>query len=380
MSGDPAQEYFSDGLTEEIITAISKVPALFVIARNSTFTYKGKPVKVKQVSEALGVKYVLEGSVRKSGDKVRVTAQLIDAIRGHHLWAERYERDLKDLFTLQDELTLKIVRSLFEHGLYHLPLIKRKTTHKLQAYLKWLKGSFLLVSGNKESNALARGMFKEAIAIDRDYPLPYEGLAWTHLMDVWLGSSKSPKQSIGYAFKLAKKAIDMDDSVATRSHILLCNLYTLKRQYDKAIPEGERAIELNPNSNLAYDQLAHCLNFSGRPKDAITLCEKAIRLNPICVSGYFPLAIAYRDSGRYKEAIAACNKVLNLRPNHINARTCLTSCYSLSGREKEARVEALKVLRINRNFSLDFIAKTIPYKNQVHLKFVIDSLRKAGLK
>jgi adenylate cyclase len=380
MSGDPKQEYFSDGLTEEIITALSRVPQLFVIARNSTFTYKGKAVKIKQVAEDFGVQYVLEGSVRKSKDRIRITAQLIDALNGRHLWAERYDRDFKGIFVLQDEVTLKILRSLLaEVGIEQKESIRRKITENLESYLKVLQGRKYLQNFNPKSNAMAHQVAKEVIALDPNCAAGPLLLAWAHLEDVWLGSSKSPPQSLDRAMELAKKSICLDESL-DRAYLGLSQIYLLKRQHDKAIAEGERAIDLNPNSAMAYEELANCLNFAGRPEEAIPLCEKAIRLNPKTMRGYFILAMAYRDSGRYEEAITASKKALSRTPDNLYTRTCLTSCYSLLGREKEARDEALKVLKINPNLRLDFIAKTTPYKDQSHLKFVIDALRKAGLK
>ena len=183
MSRDPKQEYFSDGITEEIITALSKVPNLFVIARNSTFTYKGKPVKVKQVSEELGVRYVLEGSVQKSGDRVRITAQLIDALTGHHLWAERYDRDLKDIFALQDEITMKVITALqVELTAGEMAGVIAKGTKNIDAFIKYLQAYELMQRGNKERNAQAKKILEEAVALDPEYPRLYMGLAMTHML------------------------------------------------------------------------------------------------------------------------------------------------------------------------------------------------------
>jgi len=189
ISGDPEQEYFSDGLTEEIITALSKVDKMFVIARNSTFSYKRKPVKVQQVGEELGVRYVLEGSVRKAGDRARITAQLIDALTGHHLWAERYDRDLKDIFALQDEITMKIVTALrvkLTEG--EQARLYDRGTENLDSFLKVLQGWQRFFRFNRDDNFVARQMFEEAITFDLKNPSAYAMLAWTHQMDVWYGS------------------------------------------------------------------------------------------------------------------------------------------------------------------------------------------------
>ncbi len=381
MSKDPEQDYFCDGITEDIITALAKIPGLFVIARNSTFTYKGKPVKVQQVAEDLGVRYVLEGSVRKSKDRVRVTAQLIDAITGKHLWAEQYDRDLKDIFALQDEITLKILTELqVKLTEAEQARLLAKGTDNLGAYLKLLQGREHFYRMNKENNALARAMFQEAIALDPVYPKPYAFLATIHLMDMWLGSSKSPRESLAKAIELTQKAIALDDSYAT-AHGLLGNLYIMTRQYDKGIAECERGVALDPNSASALGWLGQNLYWADRSEEAIPVLEKAIRLNPIPPSWYlWSLAMAYRDTGRYEEAISACEKVLHREPKNVIARLVLASTYSLSGREEEARAEAAEILRIDPKFSLEGFAKTRPHKNQANTEQFIDSLRKAGLK
>jgi TolB-like protein len=208
LSGDSKQEFFVDGITEEIITALSRIPGLFVIARHSTSTYKGKAVKVKQVSEELGVRYVLEGGVQRSADRIRVTAQLIDALKGHHLWAERYDRDLKDIFALQDEITMKIITAL------QVRLTPGETVHlmakgakNIDAYTKLLQAIELTGRGTKEANAQTKKLLEEAIALDPNYPRLYVCLAVAHQYDIWFGSTESPEQSLARAFELTQKAI-----------------------------------------------------------------------------------------------------------------------------------------------------------------------------
>jgi TolB-like protein/Tfp pilus assembly protein PilF len=382
MSGDPQQEYFSDGITETIITALSKTPQLFVIARNSTFTYKGKPVKVQQVSRELGVRYVLEGSVQKSGDRVRITAQLVDAKTGNHLWAERYDRDLKDIFALQDEITMKIITE-FQVKLTEGERVRvySKGTDNLEAYLKYLQGYDYWKKVNKEDNARARQMYKEAIALDPHYPVPYATLGWTHYMDVWLKSSRSLRESISKAFELAQKSISLDDS-SPSGHLLLSTLYLITRQHEKAIAEGERAIALDPNSADAYATFGgQVLFFSGKPEEAVLAIEKAIRLNPIAPSWYLQmLGMAYRETGRYEESITACKKAIKRQPNNIFAHLVLVATYSVLGREDEARATAAQVLRIDPEFSVEYFAKTRPHIDPANTERFVESLRKAGLK
>jgi len=233
ISGDPKEDYFSDGITEEIITGLSKVPRLFVIARNSTFTYKGKPVKVQQVAEDLGVKYVLEGSVRKAKERVRITAQLIDATTGKHLWAEKYDRALKDIFALQDEIMMKVIAALqvkLTEG--EQALIVAGGTNNFEAYTKFLQGLEYFKRLNKEGNLLARRMAEEAIALDPNYPRGYRLLGSTHWMDVNLGTTKSPRESLAKAAQLYQKVITMDPSEAT-AHAFLGYVYTYMRQHEK---------------------------------------------------------------------------------------------------------------------------------------------------
>jgi TolB-like protein/Tfp pilus assembly protein PilF len=382
MSEDKEQEFFSDGITEEIITALSKTPKMFVISRNSTFSYKGKAVKVSQVAEELGVRYVLEGSVRKAGDRVRITAQLIDALTGRHLWAERYDRDLKDIFALQDEITMKIITEL-QVKLTEGERVRlwSKGTANLEAYLKLLQGGEHFYRMNKEDNALARRIYDEAIALDPEYPEAYSMLGWTHYMDVWFKSSRSPRESIRQAFELAQKSIALDDSCQS-AHRLLSQLYLIKRQHEKAIEEGEKAIALDPNSADGYAMFGgQVLVFSGKPEEGVLSVEKAIRLNPIAPSYYFHmLGMAYRETGRYEESITACKKAIKRQPSNLFAHLILASTYSLLDRKEEARAAAAEVLRINPKFSLDYFAKTRPHIDPANTARFIDALRKAGLK
>jgi adenylate cyclase len=381
MSDDPKQEYFSDGITEEIITALSKVPRIFVIARNSTFTYKGKAVKVKQVAEELGIHYVVEGSVRKTGEKVRITAQLIDALSGHHLWAERYDRDLKDIFALQDEITLKIVTALQvklttgEQG-----RLMAKGTANLEAYLKYMQFREQGTRVTKEGNAAARKLAEEVIALDPKYPRGYLALGLTHNMDIALGLSESPQRSSAQAIELVKKAISLDNSYSFAYSVLGVS-YVMARQYDKGVAEAERAVALDPNSaeNLVY--LAFVLCHAGRPEETIPLIESAERLNPIPLSlqlGW--MALAYRLTGRYEKAIEAAKRAIRVEPNNQFAHVTLIASYIALGREKEARAAAAELLRINPNFSVDQLVKRMLNKNQAENDRLADALYKAGLK
>jgi adenylate cyclase len=352
-----------------------------VIARNSTFSYKDKPVKVRQVGEELGVRYVLEGSVRKAGDRVRITAQLIDAPTGHHLWAERYDRDLKDIFALQDEITMKILTALrvtLTEG--EQARVYDRGTGNLDFFMKVLEGNSYFFRFNEDDNIVARHMFEEAIVLDRENSGAYTMLGWTYLMDVWYGSSESPGKSMERASELAQKAIALDETQDS-AHSLLGHIYLMMRQHEEAIAEGERAVALSPNGADAHAHLAMTLSYAGKPVEAIALFKKATRLNPMPPNWYlFSLGNAYCLTGQYEEAIATLQKALKRNPDDLMAHIALAISFGMGGREEEARAEAAEVLRIDLKFSLEYFANTRPYKNQADIELVIDALREAGLK
>ncbi|HJY81109.1 MAG TPA: adenylate/guanylate cyclase domain-containing protein [Candidatus Binatia bacterium] len=380
MSEDPKQEYFSDGLTEDLTADLSKISSLFVIARNSAFTYKGKAVKVQDVSTELGVRYVLEGSVRKADNQVRITVQLIDATTGGHLWSERYDRPLQDIFALQYEVvrkivtTLKLQLTLEEHG-YSV----RKHTDNLEAYDYFLRG---VEQGNrttKEANTQVRQMFERAIELDPQYAHAYAALSAIHWMEWSFGWNQDP-QALERGFELAQRAVAMDDSLA-QAHAILGVVYLWKKQYDQAIAEAKRAIALDSNLADAYVWLGEILKFAGRPEEAIGLIETAMRLNPHYPASYlFILGTDYRLMGRYEEAIAVLKKALTRNPDLLPAHINLAVVYSELGREEEARAEAAEVLRLNPKYSLEVLRQINPFKDPAVNERLIAALRKAGLK
>ena len=254
MTGDPKQEYFTDGFTEEIITSLSKISSLFVISRNSSFTYKGKPVKLKKVSKELGVRYVLEGSIQKSGDRVRINAQLIDAISDQHLWAEHYDRDMKDIFALQDEIIFKILTALqvnLTHG--EQARVWAKGTKNLEAYLNLMQVREILFQGNVAGNARARQLIEETIALDPKYALAYMYMGSSHFQDFLYNmmalnkTTKSPKESLAQAIEWTQKALAMDDTLA-EAHARLGHLYLLSLRHEESIVEVDKAMAMDPNS------------------------------------------------------------------------------------------------------------------------------------
>ena len=383
MTGDPAREYIADGLSENIITALSNISEMFVIARNSTFTYKDKPVKIQQVSEELGVRYVLEGSVQKSGNRLRISGQLIDASTGHHLWAKRYDRDLNDLFDLLDEITKEIVVALQvqltegeQARIWH-------DTDNLEAWSYVVNASTLFEQYTRENNARAQQLFELAVKLDPEYAFAWTMLAWTYWTEARFGWSESGVESIKRSVEIAQKAIALNETLP-EVHSLWSNIHLIQGRYEKAIAEGKKAIALGPNNATCHVLLAYTMTSAGKFEEAIVLGEKAIRLSPYSSPWYLLiLEDAYRMTGRYEEALAMGKQYLercrkgecNLLPAHIG----LAATYIGLGRVEEARTHAAEVLRINPNFSLDEARKMSSFKDPVHLERVLDALRKAGL-
>jgi adenylate cyclase len=382
ITGDPEQEYFSDGLTENIIAGLSANRQLLVIARNSTFAYKGKSPDIQEVAQKLGVEYVVEGSVQKTGDRVRITAQLIDAKTAHHVWADRYERELKDIFALQDEITMKIMTAVGmklvdgeQFGEEILP-----PSGSLEVAMKAMKAADYYFRMNKEDNILARKELEEAIALDPEYGELYSMLAATHLVDVLLQPSESPLISFAKANRNIAKALALDDE-NWLAHVTLSMLHLFSKEHDKAIEAAERAIALNPNGADAYAQLGSVLIFSGRAEEATNLIEKAMRLNPIPPPGYLLwLGNAYRHLGRYEDAIKLFKQVLKRSPNNFFAHLWLTATYSSLDRKEEARHQAQELVKLDPAFSVDQWKKKILIKDKAEAERLVADLRKAGLK
>jgi adenylate cyclase len=303
MSKDPEQDYFSNGITEVLTADLSRISSLFVIARNTAFTYKGKAVNVQEIRKDLGVRYMLEGSVQKAGEQVRIVAQLIDTATDNHLWSERFDRPFKDIFALQDEIVQKIVTTLrLQLTLQEQGWIVHKHTDNLEAYDDYLRGVEYHLRYTQEANTQARQMFERALALDPQYAEVYAWLSWTYWMEWALRWSVDP-QTLDRASALAHQAVAVDDSLPF-VHTILGQVYAEKQQYEQAVAEGERAIALDPNRADSYALQAQTLNFAGRPEEALRAVEQAMRLNPRYPSWYvFELGWASYLTGRYAEAI-----------------------------------------------------------------------------
>jgi adenylate cyclase len=381
MSGEQNQEYISDGITETLITSLSKIPDLFVIARESSFYYKGKSVQIKQISEELGVRYVLEGSVQRSENRIRITAQLIDALKGHHLWAEKYDREFEDLFALQDDIALNVLRGL-QVQLTVTDTGRGIGTNNIEAYLKLLQGLNQIYHWDKDDMVYARQLFKEAIALEPEYADAYNLMGYTHLWDAFFGWSKSPKESLDLAEELAQKAIGLDNSLPG-PHGLVSMLYLTQGQCDKALAKSEQIVANHPNASTQIHILGMALSCVGRPEEAISLYKKEIRLNPYPQNYVIKnWGEAYFLAGRYEELIDLTNKWIHRYPDpfwtrwsHIN----LAAAYSLLGREEDAKMEVAKVLKTDPNMSLKWIEKRLMFRDQDDRNRFINALRKAGL-
>ncbi|MGD2271619.1 MAG: tetratricopeptide repeat protein, partial [Desulfobacterales bacterium] len=387
MSEDPKQEYFSDGMTEEIITALSKISELFVIARNSSFIYKGKPIKVQQVGRELGVQYVLEGSVRKAAERVRITAQLVDASTGNHLWAERYDRKLKDVFEMQDEITQKIVLALqVELTRGEQARVWHRSSQNLEALGLASKALDLFERQTKEDNSKARDLFEQAKQLDPNHAFAWTYLAWTYLIDALYGFSLNPAKSIEKALDLANKSLKMDDTQPD-VHALWGTIYLGQGQHEKAIEAGERSLALGPNNACNTAILAQTMYFAGRGKEAIRLMEKAMRLSPYHPDWYLGLlASAYIMIERHEKALKIAEQQLQLVKKRgelgrglIISHLILAEVNILLGREEEARKHAKEVLRIDMDFSLEKLSNLSFYKDPSYLESRLTVLRKAGL-
>jgi len=380
MSEDPKQEYIADGISENLIIALSYISQFFVIARNSTFTYKGKAVKIKQVSEDLGVRYVVEGSIQKEGDRIRIIAQLIDALKGHHIWSAKYDRQMEDLFDLIDDIVLNIASAL--HVEIAEDLTDYKCTENLEAWEILMKGRKLFDHLTKEDNIKSRELFEQGLEIDPNCLCCIVMLTWTHLIDFMYGWTESRDDSFKLGVELANKALSLypeKSSVqATKAAI-----YRFQRQLDKAIIQQKKAIAIEPNSSNYY-MLGIFLHLSGNPEEGIENILKAMRLNPYYnMRQLYNLIQCYRMAGRYEEAIDANKRLLERSQkgefNLLWPHLFFAEIYTEIGQEDKARSHAKEVLKINPKFSVNDWGKSNFYKNPADLERRLKALRKAGL-
>ncbi len=380
MSGDPEQEYFADGISEDIITALSKISQLLVIARNSSFTFKGKAVRVDEVCQKLGVRFVLEGSVRKSGNRVRITAQLIDGASGGHLWADRYDRELTDIFAVQDEVTREIVAALalnLTEG--ERRQLASEPAHNAEAYEYFLRGRDCFWRPSKATSDEAKLMLQRAIELDPKLVPAYALLSVVHSRDYLNDWGLSPANSLQQAGELAQRAVALDDRDA-HARWALGGYYLWSRRHDDAIRELEKATALDSNLAVAHVLLALALQYAGESDRALGVFDRVFALDPYHSDVYLHFqAQAYFQLGRYEKAIEILKRRLVRNPNTDISHALLAASYGHLGRLDDARAEWQDVLRINPTYSIEQRRKVLPYKNPADFDPFVDGLRKAGL-
>ncbi len=383
LSGDAGQDHLADGLTEDIIAALSQAPGLFVIARNSTFVYKGTPVKVQRVAEELGVRYVLEGSVQRSGERLRITAQLIDALAGYLLWGERYDRDYRDIFALHDEITERIVTALrirLTEG--EQARVHRKHTRSVEAWNLFSRAMEPFHRFNKAGNAIARQLLEEAVEVDPEYALAYAVLAWTHWQDAFLGWSEDRDLSIERAALLADKAQALDDSLPD-VYALQGAIHLFRGEYGEAVEAAEKAVAYNPNHASNTALLAMILHNVGRPQEAIGLLKTAMRLSP-----YYPdwfleeLGFVYLVAGRPEDALLAFEKFLEREPGDVHAAHAHVGralAFAGMGRNDEAQAAVAAAVEADAGLSLAQFGRLSLNKDRTAVERGLAVLRRLGL-
>ena len=382
MSGDTQQEYFTDGITEDLITALSKIRWFFVIARNSTFVYKGRSVDVKEVGRQLGVRYVLEGSVRKGGNRVRISAQLIEAASGRHVWAERYDRDLEDIFALQDEMTETIVRAIEpELGSAERKRAMRKPPGSLDAWDLFQRGLWHHYRFTKEDNAQAQRFFRQAIEADPTFAHALAAFAHTCYWDALFGFAADVDATLAEGLEYARRAVSLDDKEPF-AHFALGRVQTLRGELDAAIAELEQAIELNSNFAHAYYGLGWALVLVGRPAEALDRIDGAIRLNPHDPSIWTFLggrAIALFFLDRLEEAADWARRSAQCATTGLWAHGIEAVVLAHLGRDQEAAAALAQAYRLKPDFSVEFARKVLPFRNPAHRHRFLEGLAKAGL-
>ncbi len=380
MSNDPEQEYFSDGISEDIITDLSKISGLFVISRNSSFVYKGKSVNVRQVGRDLGVRYVMEGSVRKAGNKVRITAQLIDSNTDGHVWAERFDRDLEDIFAVQDEVTQKIVSALqVQLSQVEQERLTFRGTDNLDAYDYLLRGKEYYLRFTRDGNQQAHLLYQKAVELDPNYATALAELARVRVQARNHGWTANLSEPLKQAADFAERAVKLNDSLP-QAHVVLGFINMWKRDHEAAISEVSQGLALDPNHAEGHMYQAIILGFAGKSEESMKWVEKAIMLNPGAPFWYlFAQGNAYYSLGRYPEAIASCIKAAISNPNFIFAHLLLLACYSNLGKQEECRAEMQECLARMPDLTISWAEEVMPYKDHDVLKRFVNDLREAGL-
>jgi len=382
LSGDPEQEYFADGLADDILTGLSRFHWFFVIARNSSFAYKGRAVDVKQVARELGVQYILEGSVRKAGNRVRVTSQLIDALTGRHVWTERYDRDIEDIFELQDELTASIVGAVAPSFITaEAKRVERKPPENFDAWDYAMRGNWHLARWNKEDNAEARRLFERALEIDPDSTIALTGLAFTFIPMIALGWANDVNQARSTVLAVGKRAVTLDPKNA-EAYVALAHGCAAVQQFDAAAAACRSAIEFNPNLAIAEGRLAHVLAWQGDYDEALLHVKKAARLSPHdpTMSWWgIPWASIAFGTGDYEGAVKWAKKLIEVTPHFPAPWRYLVASLALLGRMEEAQTAKGELLRLQPHENLRQVRSFLTSANADWRERYLDGLRKAGV-
>jgi adenylate cyclase len=380
LSGDPEEDYFADGLTEDIITALSQWRSFPVIARNSTFAYKGTSPDIRKVGHDLGARYVIEGSVRKSGDRVRVTAQLINSDNGHHVWAERFDRDLSDIFELQDELSQNIAAIVApELEFSQAPETRTKAPQNLDAWALVQRGYAQIWALDLDSVLAARKYFEQATGLDPDYARAHTGLAFSYHRELWLGHAEFSGATRERFVDAAKRAVALDETDSS-AHVIMCMAFYWCRELDRGIAEAKRASELNPNDGQAQNLLGHGLTLAGQALEGVSCNERAIRLGPrdprqgIWMWG---LGFSHLTARQYDDAVEWLERSIQRQPGNPDAHLCLASSFGHLGRVEDARA----AIETYRRLMPDASTRTLlhwPYRDESDYDHFVDGLRKAS--
>jgi adenylate cyclase len=380
MSGDPEQEYFADGMVEEIITALSRFKRLFVIARNSSFTFKGKAVDIKEVGRRLGVRYVLEGSVRKAAGKVRITGQLIDAVTGAHIWGDRFERDLTDIFALQDEVTVAVVSAIQPKLLQtEIALAVRRRPENLTAYDFFLRAIQQSYLATREGFAETIRLAHRALELDPGFGFVAALAGVYHMQNILQGYSADPQFDRKEAVRLSRLALSIDDSDPETLAWAAAISAWMIGDSESGIEMADRAVALNSNSHIAWSTRGWIYKIAGQPEEAVRSFERAIRMSPIDPAGYLTftgIGLALIELGRFEETIVAGKKALRQNPSFPATYRCLASAFAHLGRHAEAREAAARLLEVDPAFT---VSTWIARGGQSNSKLQIEGLRKAGL-
>ena len=380
LSNDPDQEYFSDGITADLITDLSKISSLAVIARHSVFRYKDRDVDVRDLREELGITYVVEGSVRKAGDRVRISASLIDARTGHHLWAERFDGDLKNIFALQDEVTRKVVSSLAVRLTeQERTTLAHEYTKSIEAYDEFLQGWQLFWVLSKETNPLARAHFQKAVELDDGFARAYANLALTYAYDYINAWHDDPDYAIERARYFAKKGLELDPGLP-QVHWVMALIHMFSREYQAALEEAQQTLQEDPNFADGHGIMAAILNYAGRPGQALDAMHRATRLNPYHPHIYLIIRGEIHFNLRdYANAVRDFETALTRNPEAQEARLWLAAAYAHANQIDEAGWQLEHIRHAGIDLTLQYVEKVVPLNDPSQRRHLLDGLYKAGL-